>query len=208
MTKFNVFLILLLFLLMTISVNAQVHVGVIGGVNLASVNLDPLEGGVEISNLTVFGIGGVIDYEFNESMALRFEPMYIQKGAKGSWNIFEMEDKLSYIEIPILLKYSIGKGKIKPYLEAGPYIGFLLAGTGKVSGGGYSEEEDIKDATKSLDFGLGFGAGVSVPVSKNYIFLEARYALGLVNINEDPDDPDTEVKTKGIQVFVGMTFPL
>jgi hypothetical protein len=204
----NVFLVLFVTLCMALPAGAQVHLGVLGGLNLASCDVDPLEGGMEISNLTVFGFGGVLDYDLNEFITLHLEPMYLQKGAKGDWDIFELESKLAYIEIPVMLKYAFGTSEIKPYVIAGPTIGYLLSGKGKVSGGGYSEEEDIKDETKSLDFGIGFGAGVSVAMSNNSIFLEARYALGLTNINDDPDDPDTDVKTKGIQIFAGITFPL
>lgn len=59
-----------------------------------------------------------------------------------------------------------------------------------------------------MDFGLGFGAGVSFPLGTNALFVEGRYALGLSNINDDPEDPDTQIKNKGIQVIAGITFPL
>ncbi|NQT25136.1 PorT family protein [candidate division KSB1 bacterium] len=188
-------------------VGAQVNIGVLGGINLANVDIDPLEE-VELSNLTAFGFGGVLDFNLNEMLTLHLELMYLQKGVNGKWDIYDLENKVTYLEVPILLKYSIGTGNIKPYLIAGPTIGYLLSGTGKISGGGYSSEEDLKETTKNLDYGIGLGAGVGMPMGNNSIFLEARYAMGLANINDDPDDPDTEVKTKGIQIFAGITFPL
>lgn len=208
MKNMDIFLVVFLTVFTVLPAGAQVNLGVLGGLNLASCDIDPLEGGMEISNLTAFGFGCVLDYSLNEFITLHLEPMYLQKGAKGDWEIFEFESKAAYIEIPVMLKYAFGTTEIKPYVIAGPTIGYLLSATTKMSGGGYSEEEDIKDVTKSLDFGLCFGAGVSVPMSNNSIFLEARYALGLTNINDDPDDPDTDVKTKGIQIFAGITFPL
>lgn len=77
-----------------------------------------------------------------------------------------------------------------------------------VSPRGYSEEVDIKDETKSIDFGLGFGAGVSFPAGNNSLFVEGRYALGSTNLNDDPEDSETSIKTRGIQVMAGVTFPL
>lgn len=58
-----------------------------------------------------------------------------------------------------------------------------------------------------LDLGLGFGGGVSMPMGNNTIFIEARYSLGLTDINDDDFD-DTKIKTKGFQIFAGITFPL
>ena len=43
---------------------------------------------------------------------------------------------------------------------------------------------DLKEVTESLDFGLGFGAGVSYPFSTAAIFVEGRYTLGLVNMQK------------------------
>ncbi len=207
MKNMVIFLVVFLTVFTVLPASAQVNLGVLGGLNLASCDVDPLEE-MEISNLTAFGFGCVLDYSLNEFITLHLEPMYLQKGTKGDWEMFELEFKLAYIEIPVMLKYAFGTSEIKPYVIAGPTIGYLLSGTMKMSGDGYSEEEDIEDETKSLDFGLCFGAGVSVPMSNNSIFLEARYALGLTNINDDPDDPDTDVKTKGIQIFAGITFPI
>jgi opacity protein-like surface antigen len=208
MRKRSGFVLALLALCTVAPASAQVNLGVCGGLNLASCDIDPSEGALETSNLTGFGFGGVLDYSMNGCIALHLEPMYLQKGTKADWDVFELEDKLAYLEVPVMLKYSFGTREIRPYVIAGPTIGYLLSAKGKVTGGGYSGEEDIKDETKSLDFGLAFGAGVSVPVSNHPIFLEARYAMGLTNINDDPDDPDTDVKTKGIQILAGITFPL
>jgi len=69
------------------------------------------------------------------------------------------------------------------------------------------EEQDIKDDIKSIDFGLAFGGGVSLPMGNNTVFVEGRYSLGLSDINDDSSD-DTEIKTKGIQIMAGITFPL
>jgi hypothetical protein len=55
---------------------------------------------------------------------------------------------------------------------------------------------------------LNFGAGVSFPMGSNTLMLEAMYSLGLSDINDDPDDPDTKIKNKGIQIKAGITFPL
>ena len=98
-----------------------------------------------------------------------------------------------------MLKFAFGSGDTKPYVMAGPTVGWLLSA--EVDG------EDIKDDVKSIDFGIAFGGGVSLPMGNNTVFVEGRYSLGLTDINDDPTD-DTKFKTKGIQIMAGITFPL
>ena len=210
MKKMSVFLVVLLALCMVLPASAQMNLGVLGGLNLANLSWDPEMEGLDLSNLIVFGIGGVLDYNLNESVAFHLEPMYLLKGCKGEGEVYDIkvEVKLAYLEVPVMLKYSFVANDIKPYIMAGPTIGLNLSAKQKITASGVSVEEDVKDDAKNIDFGLGFGAGVSLPMGNNSIFVEARYALGLTNINDDPDDPDTNVKTKGIQIFAGITFPL
>lgn len=208
MKNMSVFLMVLLALCMVLPARAQVNLGVLGGMNLANVSMDPLEEGMDLSSRTAFGFGGVLDFDLNESVALHLEPMYLQKGTKADMGGVDIEIKGAYFEVPVMLKYAFGTSETKPYIMAGPTIGYNLSAKMEVSAAGYSEEEDIKDDIKSIDFGLGFGSGVNLPMGNYSIFVEARYVLGLTNINDDPDDPDTDVKTKGIQIFVGITFPV
>ena len=91
---------------------------------------------------------------------------------------------------------------------AGPTIGFLQSAKLKVIMGSYEEWDDLKDDLKSIDFGLGFGAGLDLPIGNNFIFVEARYSLGLMNIADKDEGTYADVKTRGIQFFVGITFPM
>ncbi len=71
---------------------------------------------------------------------------------------------------------------------------------------------------KSTDFGLGFGAGVSFPAGNNSMFIEGRYALGLTDVakagvvegmgGQLTVDDDVDIKTGGILLMAGITFPL
>ena len=209
MKRKNLFWVLFFTFLIAIPASAQVNLGFLGGINLANVDADPLEEEWELSSTTVFGFGGVLDFNLNESVTLRLEPMYLQKGTTiDIIETYKIEFNVAYIEIPVMIMYNIGTSETKPYVMAGPTIGHNLSAELKISGGGMSGEDDVKDTISDFEFGLCFGAGVSVPMGNNFIFLEARYSLGLTNINDDPEDPDTEIKTKGIQIFAGITFPV
>ena len=203
MKKMSVLVGALLTLISVLPATAQVNLGVIGGLNLANLSVDP-DQGVDISNRTAIGIGGILSFGMGETLALQLEPMFLQKGAKLKFSeqgfTLETEFKISYIEVPAMLKFAFGSSDTKPYVMAGPTVGFLLSAK--------AEDEDVKDDVKSIDFGLAFGGGVSLPMGNNTLFVEARYSLGLSDINDDPDDPDTSIKTKGIQIMAGITFPL
>ena len=44
-------------------------------------------------------------------------------------------------------------------------------------------------------------------MGNNTVFVEGRYSLGLADINDDSDPNADKVKTKGIQIMAGITFP-
>ncbi len=223
MNKFNLLLVVLLALFIALPAGAQVKLGVIGGVNIANLKGEDVAGEkIDFSNRTAFGVGGVLDVGLNDNVALRFEPMYLQKGGEFSETDPDLGTatftfKAGYLEVPVLLKIAFGTSTTRPYLMAGPTIGFNLSSKVNLSALGFSLETDADKLTKSTDFGLAFGAGVSFPAGTSSIFVEGRYALGLSDIAEAgtlefmgeslPFD-DVNVKTKGIQIMGGITFPL
>jgi len=223
MNKFNLSIVALLALFIALPAGAQVKFGVIGGVNLANLNGNDVDGTkIDFSGRTGFGVGGVLDVGLSENIALRFAPMYLQKGAEFTDTDPDLGTatfavKAGYLEVPVLLKIALGTSSIQPYLMAGPTIGFNLSSNLKFSATGINAEIDAKEITKSTDFDFAFGAGVSFPAGANSIFVEGRYALGLTDIaregtlefmGEDIVSGDAEVKTRGFQIMGGISFPL
>ncbi len=201
MKKMSILVVALFTLITVLPASGQVNFGVIGGLNLASLSFDPDPQGVDLSNRTGIGIGGVLSFGVGETLALQLEPMFLQKGSKATVQGFgETELKASYIEVPAMLKFAFGSSDTKPYVMAGPTVGFLLSAK--------QDETDIKDDVKSIDFGLTFGGGVSLPMGNNTVFVEGRYSFGLADINDDSDPDADKFKTKGIQIMAGITFPL
>ena len=204
-------------LLISVGVYAQnSKIGVIGGVNLANISVD--DDSATTSSLTGFGIGGVLDLALSENISLCFEPMYLQKGAKEEIEeevtTIDASIKLNYIEIPVFLKILLGSSDTKPYIMAGPTIGFLMSANMEVSAMGMSMEVDIKDFMESIDYGVSFGGGISFAMGNNSFFIEGRYTIGLADVfkggeSEDLGEmEDDEIKTKGIQIMGGFCMPL
>ena len=183
------------------------QLGVKVGLNLANVSVDPDPEGFSFDAVTKFGVGGIMLYPLSEVLDLQVEAMYLLKGSKAEFDFFgtvsELELNLAYLSVPVMGRYNLGSGDTSPYIVVGPEFGFLLSAKFKF---GDEPEGDVKDSYKSLDLGLNIGAGVSMNMGANSVFVEVRYSLGLSDINDIPDDSDFTVKTTGIQFFVGMMF--
>lgn len=187
--------------------NAQdgaMQFGVKGGLNLSNLSLDPDPSGLSLDLATNFGVGGIMLYPLSDVLDLQVEVLYLLKGSKLKFDLlgetFEGDINYAYLSVPVMGRYKLGSGDadMTPYVVAGPEFGFLLSADSEFAG----ISEDTKDVTKSIDLGFNVGVGMTM----NNMFGEVRYSLGLIDINDDADDPDTSIKTNGIQAFVGMMF--
>lgn len=197
-------------LLSAAPVQAQIDVGVIGGVHLTSNRVDP-DDFFDVKSRPEFGFGGVIGIPLMDALSLKIEVLYLRKGSDIRVTGFDedVEVVAEYIEFPIMAKYSFDAGGIHPYLIAGPTIGFLLSAR-QTASFIPSEAEDIKDDTESLDLGIGIGAGVDLPIGSNTLFAHVKYLYGLMNKDADDGEADqTEsIHSQGIAIMLGFTFPL
>ena len=196
------------------------RIGFVGGLNIASVNVvDPDGADLNFSSRTVFGLGLVLDLALNQNLSLLFEPMYLQKGAEVTLDSTPSKFEAAYLEVPVFFKFAYGTRTVRPYVMAGPTVGFNLSSDLQFSAFDQDFENDIEKLTRRLDFGLGFGAGVSFPISNTSIFIESRYMLGLSDFTEagvveeagfEPIEfgERLDLRTKGIQIMLGITFPL
>ena len=204
-------------------------IGIIGGLNFADMYFPNSQGpdDQEITTLLGFGAGAVLDIRLSENILVRIEPMYLQKGGKieeGTDRVNQPEGQinLSYIEIPLLIQYTFGN-RIKPYLIAGPTLGYNLTSEIEFDLTGLKFTGDLKEVTETFDLGLTFGGGVQVPVGIGTIFLEGRYSYGLINQRKsgtvtvssngfefelDSDKEEDKYTNRGFQLLAGVLFPL
>lgn len=161
----------------------------------AGLNIANLSGDIEGAD-SYTGFAGGVFYKIampNGNFAFQPELLYTMKGDKEG----EGKIKLSYLEIPVLVKYEFPtEGNFKPNVFLGPFISFLMSAK--------EGDEDIKDYLKSVEFGSAFGAGFSFKVGeKGMINFDARYCLGLTNI-VDADGAD--VKNNVFSFFFGYSM--
>jgi len=187
------------------SANAQ-EFGVKAGLNLANG-----AGDVEDADMKLgLHIGGFAEFMLSESFAFQPELLYSMQGYKfeeseefmGVSVNYEEKIKLNYINVPLIFKYYATESLA---IEAGPQVGFLMSANAEfeASGGGESESDDIdiKEAYKSLDYGLNVGLSYTLDMG---VMFGARYYYGLADIDDTSDDFDE--KNSVIQVSVGYKF--
>jgi len=190
-------------------------IGAKAGVNIANLSFDPdnlAAQGINKTTRVGFKFGAILELGVGGPVYIALEPLYAQKGAKGDaqtpFGPGKLAIEASYLEIPALIKLKFGVPGLKPYVFAGPNIGFLLSANLHQEVGSQTSDTDVKSTTSSTDFALDVGAGAEFGVAKLVaITVDARYSLGLSNTNSDPQDP-TKVKTTGIQILVGVMFSI
>ncbi len=161
------------------------------------------------------GAGFVVERPLSNNVSLRFQPNAIFKGQKLQYDFdgsgysshSDLTFKLTYVELPVMLKLTLGSGSIRPYLFGGPAVGYLaLAKEKEVETtsyeGGSSVVRDYNDTTtdeySKVELSLGVGAGLRA----GRLFLEVQYLAGLTSIA--PDEGDPAIKNTGFRANVGF----
>ena len=196
-----VFVCGLVLILFGSAIGAGMSLGVLGGVNLANVSADSLQDNE--SRLGV-AVGIFFDMPIAPSISLQPQLLYVTQGTKLEALGLDAGMKMGYLDLPVLAKYNIPlMGPLTPSLFVGPYIGFNLSADAYLE----DETEDIKDDVASTDYGLMLGGGLDMSVGDGELIFDARYILGMANINGDSSD-DEVIKNSGIMFLLGYGFSL
>ncbi len=222
----RIFLLLVPVLMVACSINAQIKMGLIGGINFSDAKQTQLFF-TDTESTTNFAVGGVLDYQLTDNFSIKLEPLYIEKGSYGELNVSnfvpaKISLNLSYFEIPVLFKYSVGN-TVQPYMFVGPTIGFKLDSDIMLEAGPFEFGIDAGDVLEKLEYSLNIGGGINYQIDElATIFFEAKYVFGLTDIIKKGDFKirigdelehgqivdGTKYNNRGIQLMLGFTFPL
>jgi hypothetical protein len=121
---------------------------------------------------------------------------------------FRNETILDYIEIPVMGELSWGR-TTRVFAHGGPYVGFLVRGKTVTRGSSqlyvdtartllvfpgtdiapppvsFDADTDVKSDIHSLTAGVAGGVEIAVPLGPGDIVADARFSLGLTNIQRD-----------------------
>jgi hypothetical protein len=185
--------------------------GVVGGVNIASLSVEDDEG-IDLDSRLGLLAGAHLSIDFKPTVGLMLEALYSQKGATATEQGVDVGFNFTYVEFPILAKFMIPTseaGKVSVHLAAGPVVG-LEVGC-KVTGeeGGTSVSFDCDEVgadTKSVDFGLMLLGGLDIQVGAGAVLLDIGYTLGLADVNDTTDG--NSIKNRSLCFKAGYKFAL
>jgi hypothetical protein len=162
----------------------HVEFGVKGGINLANFND---ESNSNTDARTGFYAGGLAHIHLTRNWALQPELVFSAQGAEYGATKW----KASYVNIPVLAQYMFGNGF---RLQTGPQLG-ILAGSEVKTG---NTETDLDDVFKTTDFSWSFGASY---LTRSRLGVDARYNLGLSNINKNDNNPELKNRVWQLGLF-------
>ncbi len=187
------FLLIFLTIILVSTTHAYGFKFMAGG-HLSKYAVEPEGAGIEWKNKTGFLVGGGIELFSVPFISLDIDGFYFQKGSKFKSATEELDYTLDVISITPLVRVKFLPGP-SPYVLGGGEFSYIL--THKL------DETDIKNETKSFDYGLVFGAGYEMSMPGASLFFEGRYHLGVANILKDPATGES-LKTKALVVIVGI----
>ena len=177
---------------------AEIHYGVTGGLNLSNFTGEDAD---DFAMKLGFNVGAMLDIELFSVLSFQPELLYTMKGANADTGDGSLA--LNYLEIPILLKVTpVSNDKMDISVFAGPFVAMKLSE--KITDSDGDELDLDEDRYTSMDMGLNFGAGVTMPFAgETKLGLQAGYEMGVTNVLDidDWDDswgPEPEAKTTNI----------
>jgi hypothetical protein len=187
----------------------QVGGGVKGGLSLGDFRniTDELEDPGATTALRIgYAVGGFLAIRFDNGFSLQPEVIYTQKGVKVDLGedtiVADIKFKADYLDVPILARYTFGKG-LRGYVFAGPSLDFKLNAKVESDILGESDEEDISDDVESFEFAVVVGGGIEI----GPLLLEARWSEGLTNLSKAVEGETTsDVKSRTYLFLVGFRF--
>ena len=132
-----------------------------------------------VNSRTGLTLGAIFGVKVSESTPIILETglYYTERGASQPYEGYKVKTRLSYLEMPILIKYGFDLGHnmaILPYV--GPY--FSVGVGGNIKDNKESVNAYSYDRYNRPDVGMKFGCGFEY----NHLYLEAGYQLGIANI--------------------------
>ena len=213
--------IVFIFLLFSISAFSQQNkwdVGIVGGPGITALAMNyAYKPDPNIGFYT--GLSG--QYNFNEHFAIHTELAFDRKGTKVDLTFSDRNgnetgtgkqiNQFNYLTLPILFRASIGN-KVKYFLQAGPYLSYLLNETSKYSSSIDNPRYNLKingtSHTTPMDFGISAGLGALIPVKEKFaISCELRGNYGLVDLYNRHSSNVNELN-ESLNFLVGVTYRL
>ncbi len=198
------------FVLLTNTVYGQSHLGVFGGLNFGRFSGDvPVD--AYYYSLPGFNGGVNFDISLSKIIDLSLQPSFTQEGTTIYYNVrgeSKLVDsigiRLNYFALPVLLKVQSTNKHF--YALGGFEAGYLLSKSILSHGNELDADLEISSFNVSAQFGAGYRIFLGLP----RLYIELRYAQGIINLTDEPIEKSyiPRVKTNGFKLLVGIEIPL
>ena len=216
----------LIFISFSLATFAQVSYGFKIGVNYNDVSVPSLKSTLNLNPKVVQGIdiAAFAEIEITDKFSIRPELAYVKKGFRINEGLaFDISNfplpvgvkattNIRYIQIPVLGKYSFGEGSARPYIMAGPAIGYAVDANLKTSvtaiidfNVSNSKIDLSKKTYQRAEVSAIAGAGIELDMGNGSLFFEARYQHSFTDMLHDPI-VDLKMRNKGFALSAGFKF--
>jgi hypothetical protein len=212
--KKNIFITLLVVLLIQTfapRLYAQLgwKLGVVGGEDFAGAATlpSPFEGSTA-QGASGFVLGVRSDADIFPMLSLQTELLVTERSFNDNIGSQSWAEHLTYLQIPILLKFNPLDGAIQPYAYLGPDVGIKLsASLDSNAATGINESSLFNTIDLNLDMGLGLQVKILPDV---WVFAEGRYTFGLVNVYNNVQSGTNlgDLRARDAKWLAGVMFGL
>jgi len=149
------------------------------------------------------GLDGVYHLNRNlwitSAMLIEKRVFSVSESLLSNINITSTESQVRF-EIPLTIRYLAGKRKLRPYVEAGSSVNFLLSANSLLVRENTSSniqivafDFDMMDHRNTANFKLLFGAGLMYKIFQGYLGFDLRYGIDMKNQVNTEDRFDEEL---------------
>ena len=168
------------------------QIGAKAGVNFSNFTGD----NIKSDGLVGFHVGGLLNFMVGNNFSIQPEVLFSTQGAKFDNGGMERDLKISYINIPVMLKLKMNSGF---YVELGPQVGFKLDEDAEIP------NLPVENFAKNLDLSLGAGIGYH---TRSGFGIGGRYIAGISKVGDFDASAqiDPDFKNSVIQISVFYTL--
>jgi hypothetical protein len=192
---------------------AQLAIGPRVGIHFADAQIDP-DNDREVEGSIGLMAGAVFELGLSEILAIQPEVTYVKRGYDQNMDdggdIFSTDVRINYFDIGGIIKFRTAADGLALYFGAGPYYSYATSGEVETTFLGETTTIDLDfdddDTFERGDWTAAFAVGANLPLGQSHLFVDARYLLGLTDIEKRDDD--VEVRNRGISISAGLLLPL
>jgi len=227
MNNTKTFMVFLGFLCAYFSAQAQVFIGLRGGMQFATYNADHID--YRLENLRGFNVAVPVMYFLGDHLSIYSELAYSQRGSHAiTFRTYQdeygtplmetqsMQTAVNYLEMPLFLRLASARQGLNAYGFVGPELSMTLNGKttiSKIDGIPLDTPPEAKLNVRGGQpylerwvIGAAFGVGVNAPLPNGNLFFEARFHLGATDVFAN--DPNNKITNQGTTLSVGYMVEL